>query len=85
MIFGTFRIDAAKVRCPLLVVGGREDRIVSASVTRGIADRYHAKAKIYEAHCHWLMEEPGLATDRCGRRRLARANDGGCGCASIVV
>jgi pimeloyl-ACP methyl ester carboxylesterase len=59
MIFGTFRIDAGKARCPLLIVGGREDRIVSPSVTRGIADRYHTPAKIYEGHGHWLIEEPG--------------------------
>jgi pimeloyl-ACP methyl ester carboxylesterase len=59
MIFGTFRVDASKVRCPMLVMGGTEDRIVSGSLMRSTAQRYRADLKLYQGHGHWLMEEPG--------------------------
>jgi pimeloyl-ACP methyl ester carboxylesterase len=62
MIFGTFRVDAAKVHCPMLVMGGRDDRIVSVALVRRTAERYGAKLKIYEGHGHWLLEEPGWET-----------------------
>lgn len=66
MIFGSVRVDASKVRCPVLVLGGREDRIVSVSLLRSTAQRYGAELKLYDGHGHWLMEEPGweaLASD----------------------
>jgi pimeloyl-ACP methyl ester carboxylesterase len=60
MIFGTFRVDAAKVGCPVLVMNGREDRVVSVALARQTAQRYGAELKLYEGHGHWLLEEPGF-------------------------
>lgn len=60
MIFGTFRVDAGPVRCPVLVVGGGQDRIVSEALNRSTAKRYGAACRLYANHGHWLLEEPGF-------------------------
>jgi pimeloyl-ACP methyl ester carboxylesterase len=80
MIFGSFRVDPRKVRCPILVVGGVEDRIVSGKLMRFTAERYGGELKLYKGHGHWILEEPGfekLASDvgnwletLCGREQL---------------
>ena len=59
MIFGTFKIDASKVHCPIYVVGGEEDRVVSPALCKQTADRYNAELRIYSGHAHWLLGEPG--------------------------
>jgi pimeloyl-ACP methyl ester carboxylesterase len=59
MIFGSFRVDAAKVRCPVLVMGGTQDRIVSTALMQGTAKSYGAELKLYDGHGHWLLQEPG--------------------------
>jgi pimeloyl-ACP methyl ester carboxylesterase len=59
MIFGSVRVDPARVRVPTLVIGGREDRVVSESLLRFTAERYGAPLRIYDGHAHWLMGEPG--------------------------
>ena len=58
MIFGSFRVDAHKVRCPVLVVGGTDDRVASVALLRATA-KYCAALKLYEGCGHWLLEEPG--------------------------
>jgi pimeloyl-ACP methyl ester carboxylesterase len=62
MVFGTYRVDASRVRCPMLVVGGKEDRIVSVALMRNTAKRCGAELKLYDGHGHWLLEEPGWET-----------------------
>lgn len=54
------RVDAATVRCPILVVGAAEDRITPVSVARRIARKYGAVAtyKEFANHAHWLLAEP---------------------------
>jgi pimeloyl-ACP methyl ester carboxylesterase len=59
MIFGTFRVDGQKVRCPVLVIGGSDDRIISVALLRATAKYYGAPLKLYEGRGHWLLEEPG--------------------------
>ena len=59
MIFGTIKVDAAKVRVPMLVVAGAADRIVSLALCRATAARYGAELKTYDDHAHWLVGEPG--------------------------
>lgn len=59
MIFGTFKIDFAKVKCPALVVGGRDDRIVAPQLVEWTANKLGVAARIYEGHAHWLLGEPG--------------------------
>lgn len=53
------RVDAARVRCPMLAVAGRDDRITPASVVRKVAARYGAELRVYEGHAHLVMQEPG--------------------------
>ena len=59
MIFGTFKVDRAKVRCPVLVIAAEEDRIVSPALARSTATRYGAELRLVAGHGHWLIEEPG--------------------------
>lgn len=53
------RVDAQKVDCPMLVVGGREDRMTPPWASRRVARRYRATYREYEHHAHWLIGEPG--------------------------
>jgi pimeloyl-ACP methyl ester carboxylesterase len=59
MIFGTFKVDFSKIRCPVMVAGGREDRIVAPDVVEWTAKQLGVSARIYEDHAHWLLAEPG--------------------------
>jgi len=52
------KVDSAKVTCPLLVVAGAHDRIIPASVTKKVAEKYkQAQYKLYEKHGHFLFRE----------------------------
>ncbi len=55
----TTAIDTARVRCPLLVVAGAEDRGVSPESARKIAGLYgeHADLLIAEGCCHYIMQD----------------------------
>ena len=55
------RVDARKVSCPMLVISGREDRIVPASVVRQVAKKYAhvATYREFANHAHWVVGEPG--------------------------
>ena len=57
----TSSVDAAKVKCPVLVVAGSEDRITPATVVENIAQKYEPLStyKCFENHAHWVIEEPG--------------------------
>jgi pimeloyl-ACP methyl ester carboxylesterase len=59
MVFGTYKIDAAKVKCPMLVIGAEEDRIVSKALVALTAKRYGAELRMYKNHAHWFLAEPG--------------------------
>jgi len=55
------RVDASRVTCPTLIVGGGRDRITPASVVRKVAARYARVATYREFpdHAHWVLAEPG--------------------------
>jgi len=55
------RVDAAKVTCPMLVVGAVHDRHVPASIVRKVLKRYRhvAEYKEFANHAHWVIGEPG--------------------------
>ena len=55
------RVDAAKVTCPMLVISGKEDRIVPASVVKQVAAKYaHVSTyREFAGHAHWVVGEPG--------------------------
>jgi len=54
-------VDASKVTCPVLVIGGELDRITPAAVVRKVAAKYAPRATYREfpGHSHWVMGEPG--------------------------
>lgn len=55
------KVDAAKVRCPVLVIGGALDRITPTSVVRKVARKYATVSTYQEFanHAHWVVGEPG--------------------------
>lgn len=58
---GAARVDERKVTCPVLVVGGVEDRITPVSVIRKVAEKYEQVStyKEFAGHAHWVVGEPG--------------------------
>lgn len=54
-------VQEERVRCPVLIVAGVEDRITPTAVTRQIAARYgpHATYREFPDHAHWTVGEPG--------------------------
>jgi len=57
---GAARVDESKVTCPMLVIGGAQDRITPVSVVRRVAKKYHKVAayKEFSNHAHWVVGEP---------------------------
>jgi len=70
LLTGRVRVDAAKVRCPVLYVRGDADRVISERVARRIAESYGGEYVEYAGHGHWLAEEPGW--ERPADRELDR-------------
>ena len=58
---GAAKVDEMSVTCPVLVIGGRKDRITPVSVTRKVAEKYRhvATYKEFEDNAHWVVGEPG--------------------------
>jgi pimeloyl-ACP methyl ester carboxylesterase len=58
---GASRVDERQVTCPVLVVGGGQDRIVPAGVVRQVARKYQAVAtyKEFEEQAHMVLNQPG--------------------------
>lgn len=54
------RVDESKVTCPVLIIGGTDDKLTPASVVRKVADKYKAVAvyKEFANHGHWVIGEP---------------------------
>ena len=55
------QVDAQRVTCPVLVVNGSQDKVVSAATGRQIARLYGERATFHEApgHGHFLLLEEG--------------------------
>ncbi|MBL7127267.1 MAG: alpha/beta hydrolase [Dehalococcoidales bacterium] len=69
-------VDASKVTCPALVIGGTQDRLVPTSTVRKIARRYKGLATYHEYadHAHKILTEPGwqdIAEDIAGWLKTA--------------
>ena len=62
-------VDTAAVTCPVLMVFGSDDKVISARTGWQIAHRYGERATIHEAagHGHMLLIEPGWEriAERC--------------------
>lgn len=54
-------VNASKIKCPMLVISGSEDRITPASIVEKIAKKYEPLStyRSFENHAHWLIGEPG--------------------------
>ena len=57
-IFGV-PVDARRIRVPLFVVGGDDDRFIPLSIVRRVAERYGAPLSVAKDHGHMLVLEPG--------------------------
>ena len=54
------RVDAAAVRCPVLVIGAEHDRATPPGVVRRIARRYRgAEHHEIAGAAHWVLAQPG--------------------------
>lgn len=53
------RVDPRRVRAPMLVVAGGDDRITPAPMVRRVARRYGATLREYPGFAHMLLMEPG--------------------------
>ncbi|MBU1076921.1 MAG: alpha/beta hydrolase [Spirochaetes bacterium] len=55
------RVKSKNVTCPVLLIGGSQDKIVPASVVRKIGKKYKKVATYieYPHHTHWVLSEPG--------------------------
>lgn len=52
-------IDQRRVRCPMAVFSGDQDRYVPLSRARRIASRYDAPLTVFSGRGHMMMQEPG--------------------------
>jgi pimeloyl-ACP methyl ester carboxylesterase len=54
-------VDAERGTCPVLVIAGSQDKVISPETGRRIAGRYGDRATFHEAarHGHFLLVEPG--------------------------
>jgi pimeloyl-ACP methyl ester carboxylesterase len=55
------KVDETKVKCPVLVVAGKHDRLTPASVVKRVSEKYHPVStyKEFENHAHFIIGEPG--------------------------
>lgn len=56
------RVDESEVKCPVLVVAGKEDRITPAPVVKKVAQKYGSHPhsyKCFDKHAHMVVCEPG--------------------------
>ncbi len=51
--------DFNRITCPVLVMGGGKDRIISVRVLKKLAEKYRAPLRIFEDGSHWLVREEG--------------------------
>jgi pimeloyl-ACP methyl ester carboxylesterase len=52
-------VDRAKVRCPVLSVGGGADGVYPPRVVQAVARHYGGSCRLYPDNDHWIMDEPG--------------------------
>jgi pimeloyl-ACP methyl ester carboxylesterase len=55
-------VDRDRVRCPMLVIGARDDQFIPVKIAERVARRYGAPIRILEGHGHMSIVEPGWET-----------------------
>ena len=48
-------VDEKKVKCPIIFIGGREDKASPPYIIERMAEKYNANFIIYDG-CHWIFE-----------------------------
>ena len=66
MMLGRIRVDASKVRCPVLVLAARDDLVIPPRLAQVTADQFGTELVVYENNGHWLPEEEGFDTIASG-------------------
>jgi len=61
IMLGALAVDARRVRCPVFVLAGDEDRFVPLRVARRVAAKYAAPLRVMPNRGHLMMREPGWA------------------------
>jgi pimeloyl-ACP methyl ester carboxylesterase len=59
MTLGVVAIDRRRVRCPVAVFGGEDDRFIPLRIARRVAAKYDARLQILPGRAHLPMQEPG--------------------------
>lgn len=85
---GFSRVDSQQIQCPVLVLGGTEDRITPIGIQRQIARKYTGRSRLVEIQgaCHWTVG--GRYADRIRSEILgwldAATGDGESGDSSFI-
>ena len=53
------KVDASRVRCPLLVIAAEDDQFIPAKTVARVARRYGVPARVMPGHGHMIVLEPG--------------------------
>jgi pimeloyl-ACP methyl ester carboxylesterase len=77
LALGCIAVDEAQVRCPTLVVGATDDRILPPSIQRRIARKYGSAYQEARDHGHMLMLEDGWEVPFAAVLAWLAARDGG--------
>lgn len=59
MMLGAMAVDQRRVRCPILVFAGDDDRFIPLRVARRVAGKYRAPLHVLPGRAHLMMQEPG--------------------------
>ena len=52
-------VDAARVRCPMLILTCEEDRFIPMRIVQKIGHRYGTPVEVLPSHAHMVVMEPG--------------------------
>jgi pimeloyl-ACP methyl ester carboxylesterase len=58
MMLGAVGVDPRRVRCPVVVVAGDDDRFIPLRVARRVAATYNAPLRVLLGRAHLVMREP---------------------------
>jgi pimeloyl-ACP methyl ester carboxylesterase len=58
IVLGAMAVDQHRVRCPVLVVAGDDDRFIPLRVARRVAAKYRAPLRVLPGRAHLMMREP---------------------------
>jgi pimeloyl-ACP methyl ester carboxylesterase len=53
------RVDESQVTAPMLVIGGKQDRITPVTAVKKVVKKYNADYQEFPDHAHWVVGEPG--------------------------